>query len=945
VQVSFPILNCEFGSSLVAWTTTPWTLPANLALCVNPNLPYVYLQNPAGNVYVLAEARISMIPGATSKAKGSKIVKLSENWKILKSVSGKELENLKYEPIFAYFKKDMKNAFRVCVDTYVTDVSGTGVVHQAPAYGEDDFRVCLSNNIITKGGELPDPVDVNGCFTSPVESSIIGKHVKDADKEILSLIRSEKRLIDNSTIKHSYPYCWRSRTPLIYKAVASYFVRVEDLKDRLLINNSKTRWVPSYVQEKRFHNWLENAHDWAISRNRYWGTPIPVWSSPDGEEVVVIGSIAELEELTGQSIEDIHRHFIDDIEIPSKRGSNYPPLRRVEEVFDCWFESGSMPYAQQHYPFENEREFDTKFPANFVAEGLDQTRGWFYTLMVLSTALFDKPAFQNLVCNGLVLASDGKKMSKSLKNYPDPNEIFNKYGADALRLYLINSPVVRAEPLRFQESGVFSVLKDVFLPWYNAYRFLVQNIRRIEDEKKELFDPSIKVDSSNILDQWIISASNGLVAFVQSEMEAYRLYTVVPRLIHYINQLTNVYVRLNRDRLKGKLGFEESVVSLTTLFDVLLTLCKVMAPFTPFFVENMYQNLCRCLPNPEESVHFCPFPGIDEARKLPRIENSVANMQSVIESGRVIRERSNRPIKYPISKMIVVHTDEEFLQDLNGPLQKYVVDELNIRCLETCSDPLKYAVLKAEPIFSLLGKRLGKSMGTISSHIKSLDSQQVSQFQKEGRLQILDHEIKLNEVSLRYEFLHTEELGMDVDAATGDNGVMVIMELQIDDSLLYAGLAREIVSKIQKLRKSGGLQSSDEVSVHYEVLKSADDGKASKFSDIFVREREYFERSLSCIPQAFSTKSNSLVVIISEAVELSSGEIINFMLTKPSLTLNKGSLLEVCKGNVELHEGLLAVLKSMKFSTVERHMEDGKTLCIDLDGIKFRLLNGHHFSV
>jgi len=351
------------------------------------------------------------------------------------------------------------------------------------------------------------------------------------------------------------------------------------------------------------------------------------------------------------------------------------------------------------------------------------------------------------------------------------------------------------------------------------------------------------------------------------------------------------------------------------------------------------------LPNPEESVHFCPFPGIDEARKLPRIENSVANMQSVIESGRVIRERSNRPIKYPISKMIVVHTDEEFLQDLNGPLQKYVVDELNIRCLETCSDPLKYAVLKAEPIFSLLGKRLGKSMGTISSHIKSLESQQVSQFQKEGRLQILDHEIKLNEVSLRYEFLHTEELGMDVDAATGDNGVMVIMELQIDDSLLYAGLAREIVSKIQKLRKSGGLQSSDEVSVHYEVLKSADDGKASKFSDIFVREREYFERSLSCIPQAFSTKTNSLVVIISEAVELSSGEIINFMLTKPSLTLNKGSLLEVCKGNVELHEGLLAVLKSMKFSTVERHMEDGKTLCIDLDGIKFRLLNGHHFSV
>ena len=271
--------------------------------------------------------------------------------------------------------------------------------------------------------------------------------------------------MDNSRVVHSYPYCWRSHTPLIYKAVASYFVRVEDIKMRILENNRKTRWVPAYVQEKRFHNWLENAHDWAISRNRYWGTPIPVWCSEDGLEVRVFGSIGELEAATGTKIRDIHRHFIDHLEIPSLRGQGFPPLKRVDDVFDCWFESGSMPYAQQHYPFENKEHFEAEiFPANFIAEGLDQTRGWFYTLMVLSTALFDRPAFHNLVCNGLVLAADGKKMSKSQKNYPDPNLIIEKYGADALRLYLINSPVVRAEPLRFKEEGVFSVLKDLFLP-------------------------------------------------------------------------------------------------------------------------------------------------------------------------------------------------------------------------------------------------------------------------------------------------------------------------------------------------------------------------------------------------------------------------------------------------------------------------------------------------
>lgn len=473
--------------------------------------------------------------------------------------------------------------------------------------------------------------------------------------------------MDNSRVVHSYPYCWRSHTPLIYKAVASYFVRVEDIKMRILENNRKTRWVPAYVQEKRFHNWLENAHDWAISRNRYWGTPIPVWCSEDGLEVRVFGSIGELEAATGTKIRDIHRHFIDHLEIPSLRGQGFPPLKRVDDVFDCWFESGSMPYAQQHYPFENKEHFEAEiFPANFIAEGLDQTRGWFYTLMVLSTALFDRPAFHNLVCNGLVLAADGKKMSKSQKNYPDPNLIIEKYGADALRLYLINSPVVRAEPLRFKEEGVFSVLKDLFLPWYNAYRFFVQNVCRVEDDTGVPFDPFSSGQAAiNVLDRWIASATSSLVIFVKKEMEAYRLYTVVPRLVTFIGQLTNIYVRYSRSRIKGKNGDDDTRQALRTLFNVLNVLCRMMAPFTPFFVETMYQNLRRCLSrqgNAESSVHFCMFPEAAKDDLDVRVEASVSRMQNVIEIGRQIRERNGKTLKTPIKRMIVVHTDGESIR-------------------------------------------------------------------------------------------------------------------------------------------------------------------------------------------------------------------------------------------------------------------------------------------
>merc|ERR550539_778785 len=654
-----------------------------------------------------------------------------EDYTILSRMTGKELEGLTYQPPFPYFEhlKKPGGAFRVLTDTYVTESAGTGVVHQAPYFGEDDNRVCLAHGLIQKGPaqEVVCPLDASGRFTDKV-TDFKGIYVKDADKGIIKYLKDKGRMVSASTVKHSYPFCWRSQTPLLQKAVPSWFMKVQQMRERLLSHNEETYWVPENIRDNKFGNWLRDARDWNISRNRYWGTPIPVWISEDGEEQVCVGSIEELHQLSGVLLTDLHRENVDKVTIPSKR-PGMPPLKRISEVFDCWFESGSMPYAQSHYPFENKKEFEDAFPADFIAEGTDQTRGWFYTLLVLSTALFNKAPFKNLIVNGLVLAADGQKMSKRKKNYPDPLDVVNKYGADAVRLYLINSPVVKAETLKFKEEGVKDVLKDVFLPWFNAYRFLVQNIDSYNSGSNENFcwdSKSSYGDSSNVMDRWIISFTQSLLLFVKKEMEAYRLYTVLPRLMKFIDNLTNWYVRTNRKRLKGE-GVEDNdcKMAITTLFSVLYTMVRVFAPFTPFLTEQMYQilkNLVKHEPNLKalDSVHYVMIPQPRQDLIDENIERAVSRMQAVIELGRVFRDRKTMPLKYPLPELVVIHTDQQYLDDVDS-LKAYVLDELNIKCLTMSTQKADYNVkLRAEPDHKTLGARLKGAFKDVTKEIKSL---------------------------------------------------------------------------------------------------------------------------------------------------------------------------------------------------------------------------------
>lgn len=947
IVVSFP-LTTDPSVSFVAWTTTPWTIPSNLALCVHPEFEYVkVLDKKANATYILAKSRLPQIFPIMNNKKKWKPEMAAELYEILDTMVGKDLVGMTYTPVFDYFKgtEGSDQYWRILSDAYVTDDAGTGIVHQAPAFGEDDYRVCLLHKIIIKGKEVPCPVDSNGMFTEPV-TPVLGIHVKKADDTLIALMKDKGRLVSKDNLDHSYPFCWRSDTPLIYKAVPSWFVRVEEFRDRIVANNQQTYWVPNNVKEVRFHNWLTDARDWAVSRNRFWGTPIPIWATEDMSEVVCISSVEQLFELSGVRVEDLHRETVDKVEIPSKKNPGQM-LKRVDEVFDCWFESGSMPYAQQHYPFENKERFENGFPADFIAEGLDQTRGWFYTLMVLSTALFDKPAFKNLIVNGLVLAGDGKKMSKRLKNYPDPNVVITKYGADALRMYLINSPVVRAESLKFQEAGVLGVVKEVFLPWYNAFRFFVQNVERFEAQGKK-FLPSLEkvVGTTNATDIWISAATQGLIKFVHQEMVAYRLYTVMPALVSYVTQLTNWYVRLNRDRLKGLEGEGEEAESeaetgLQVLYDVLLNVTILMGPFTPFITEYFYQHLRKLQPsfaeaangggssNPpmvgkSDSVHFLTLPAYDESRLNPDAVEAMEALQGIVEQGRTVRERRNISLRTPIKSIVAILRDpsENVVRGITGPLKKYILSELNAWDFVVVpkEQEHEWVTLSLTPNFNLLGKKLGKKMGAVQAAIKALSHQEAVTCLATGKLMVEEFELDAEtELISRLAF---SKVGEHWEATVTPDGSLVVgVDCTQDEAILSAGMARELMNHIQQLRKAAGLDLKDSVEIFFEENENGTTVESAVAHNVEM----FVNKFKGVVPLPKTCAPAWSVVVQSDVVDVGGASV----------------RVSICRPAVAAKDDLDESLKQM-LSTFEAVSLTGDIMCV-VDGKESALKEGEDY--
>jgi isoleucyl-tRNA synthetase len=779
------------------WTTTPWTLPSNMALAVNPQLSYSLIKTDS-EVAIVAQGLVQKFFGPEGE--------VAKEFTELKVVKGEALIGLEYEPFFSFFEdKRADNAFRIYSGEFVSDQDGTGIVHCA-SFGEDDVILFKANNI-----PIVDPLDADGKFLPPV-TDFLGLNFKESDPKVIQELKRSGKLVLHRTIEHSYPFCYRTNTPLLYRAIPTWFVNVEKIRDELVQVNKTVHWVPEHIRDGRFGKWLEGAKDWAISRNRYWGTPVPIWKCDRTGEMLCIGSVEELEKLSGRKVDDLHRHYIDDLTWPSAAGGT---MRRVPHVLDCWFESGSMPYAQVHYPFENKEFFEKNFPADFIGEGLDQTRGWFYTLMVLSAALFGRPAFRNVIVNGIVLAEDGKKMSKSLKNYPPPDEVMNEFGADAMRLYLLASAASRGEEIRFSKNGVRDVVRQNLLPLWNAYNFLVTYARVDGWTPKD----GSKEPSPNLLDRWIISKVSSLSQEVDKALSFYHLYGAAPGILDFIDQLTNWYIRLNRRRFWAGNTAEERQDknhAYSTLHFALLTFTRVLAPLAPFISDEIFRNLSAGVEGLEfESVHLAPFPEPGEFHGHaidPELERAMELFEEVILLGRSLRNDNKLPIRQPLQKITVIHPDKNLIAGISR-LEGYIRDELNLKEVEFSTDEAGRVQLKAQLNTKTLGKTLGPKLGSdgmkrLRVAIESLSTEALHEVEAGGIVVCEGIELRAADMLIR-----REVKGGDAAASSGQ--ITVLLETTLTPELRLEGLAREFVNRVQKMRKDAGFEVTDRIAIRY----------------------------------------------------------------------------------------------------------------------------------
>jgi isoleucyl-tRNA synthetase len=812
-------LNGMDGVSALAWTTTPWTLPSNLALAVGKEIEYVIADTNVGRV-LLAKNALKRYER-----------ELGKDVTIVATHTGAELvdKTLTYEPLLPYFK-DEKNAFRVISADFVSTEDGTGIVHMAPAFGEDDYWACRKYQI-----EVKNPVDSNGSFTAEV-TDFVGQNVHEANPAIIKFLKEQGKVVRDETIEHNYPHCWRCRTPLIYRALDAWYLKVEQIRDRLLQTNEEIQWYPETVKHGRFGNWLENARDWNLSRNRYWATPIPVWECSDCGAQKVYGMVSELEKDAGVQLADLHKEHLDAVEVPCSCGKK---LKRVPEVLDCWFESGSMPYGQFHYPFENAEYFQSHFPADFIVEYTGQIRCWFYYLHVLSTAIFDKPAFKHCMVHGTLLASDGKKMSKSLKNYTDPYELMDKHGADALRAYLFASPAVSIEDLAFRDDGVEGMVKSIMLPIWNALSFFTSYTEVDHISPQEI---GLEGKELSELDHFILSEVEILKRSVTENLDTYRINEAMRLFAPFLDTLNNWYIRRSRERVwSDHPRSAEKLAFYATLFDVLKTVSQLLAPLCPFISELVWERLGF-----KDSVHLTEWPAVRASLINDKLSKQVNLIRGMVSAGLSVRAREKLRVRLPLASAKVA-----VRENVAAELEPYIpvlCGELNVKTIEFLADASSIATLSAKVNARVLGPRLGARV------------QEVIQKVRNGEFEVIgENTIKIGDITLNPGEVEVGFAGKTGLAVESGNGFVVALDTNVTPALALEGQARDLVREIQDMRKEADLHIADRIKLS---IRGAD--------ELLKAHEAYVKSETLCVEVTPSLEK----ALIERAVKVDSGEIL-----------------------------------------------------------------------